>query len=1575
MLAFFISHSGRAHISYFGRDFGSFTGLNSETVTIAGQTVEANFGWADGADADWTSVHYQTYFRFTLQKASDVTLAVTSADPAHFLPGYSIYSGLAQTSPPDNDEDAQITIDYLISLGSPAREGAFNALHTWKVGGDDDATFADMSTLTYATHAVDGTPAEFGSAIDRGVADEIWSDGVADGTVTRTFTLPAGTYTVVVGGASYYQQVDDTYHAFSTTLTVEPSTDGGDGGSGGDGGNNGSGGSGGNVSTSLPAPPTSLAELVYSFPVPAAGPLGELLQANDGSFYGTTSTGGASGAGTIFQMAADGAFRTLAEFTGYVGARSGAQPSARLTLGADGNYYGVNAQGGANGFGTIFKMLPNGTTTTLITFTGTTGNFRGTAPFAALVAGGDGYLYGTTTKGGQSDRGTIFKLSEATGAFTTLIEFTGKAGAAKGAAPYAALTRGSNGLFYGSTSTGGKGNFGTIFSLSTAGVLTTLVEFTDLGAKNKGSAPYAALTQAADGNFYGTTARGGAGDYGTLFRVTPEGGLKTLAQFTGKAGADRGAQPEAPLVIGPDGSLYGTTLNGGRFSAGTVFKATLEGKLITLVEFTNAGTQKRGASPQAGLTVGHDGFFYGATLRGGAGDAGTIFRMKSTGEITTLLEFGGVDPATYSQAGIVRSTNNNFYGVTPATGLLGQGALFRITPSGAANTLVEFTGSGAVNAGSQPDAPLLQAQDGTFYGVTQRGGAYNLGTIFKVTASGELTTLVDFTNSGATNKGAQPRAALLQTGPDDFYGVTSAGGFNNAGTVFHLTANGTLTTLVEFTGNGAANKGAFAAAPLILGSDGKLYGTTARGGAHAYGTIFSLTTAGTLTTLIEFADAPGAKGAFPEAPLIQAADGNFYGVTSSGGATGDGTIFRLTPAGALTTLMEFSGRGGKILGTGPIGLFQASDEQFYGLTSFGGKANYGTVFRLSRNGIFTTLAELNYAKGAYPQASFVPGSDGNLYTTAALGGAFGAGTVFRLRLRAGADFIESFGVAADEAQLRARFERGSLPATVYFQYGVTSYDQQTPAQAVAAGTGPLYLTASLSGLLPNTTYYFREVVVDSSGTVYGHDQTFTTRPAVTEVISTGGGVTGEPNSTVVTKLGIPAIADNQAVAVLANLKTETGNQVAILAGNPPTVVVRKGDPAPVLVPQTAATFAAFDDPVCDADGQIAFTARVLIGGKTASGLWTNLHGPLTEVVHVGGDAPTLPTGTKLTALTSYVFSQGGVIFFTGTLAGGGTLPSDNMAVWAFDHGGYHMLLRKGGAVDGLKIISIAALSPAAGSTGQGRGYYDKTLAVRVTLSDGSQALLQLTPGGEPGVIGPTPFALSAAPDANVVASVNPPSVSSGGTGAFLGILQGGKPTVVAVAADSSFNQLAEVGDAAPGTTGAFFAKLADPISDGAQTAFLGNLTGPGVASGNQGGVWWEGGTGLGLVARTGYDVPSVAAAKWSSFVSLILPGQTGPVFLAKLAPKSLDRRLPSDVKPTTNLGLFALDADRNRRLLVRTGSTIDIRGTPKTLSLITIFGAIPSSPGQGRNYNTTGDLVFRATFTDRTQAILRTHLP
>src|SRR5438105_191846 len=254
------------------------------------------------------------------------------------------------------------------------------------------------------------------------------------------------------------------------------------------------------------------------------------------------------------------------------------------------------------------------TLTTLHSFNGGDGR----SPEAALVQGSDGNFYGTTLLGGAHLKGTVFKI-DPTGSLTTLHSFSGSPG--DGAVPFAGLVQGSDGNFYGTTASGGAFFQGTVFRMTPSGAITVLHSFNSFFSE--GAVPFAALVQGCDGNFYGTTALGGAHFKGTVFKINAAGSLTTLHSFSGSPG--EGANPIAGLVQGSDGNLYGTTALGGTHFRGTVFNIDATGSLTTLHSF--AGSPGEGALPFAGLVQGSDGKFYGTTALGGAHGAGTVFNL------------------------------------------------------------------------------------------------------------------------------------------------------------------------------------------------------------------------------------------------------------------------------------------------------------------------------------------------------------------------------------------------------------------------------------------------------------------------------------------------------------------------------------------------------------------------------------------------------------------------------------------------------------------------------------------------------------------------------------------------------------------------------------------------------------------------------------------------------------------------------------------------------------------------------------------------------------------------------------
>jgi uncharacterized repeat protein (TIGR03803 family) len=356
---------------------------------------------------------------------------------------------------------------------------------------------------------------------------------------------------------------------------------------------------------------------------------------------------------------------------------------------------------------------------------------------------------------------------------------------------------------------------------------------------------------------------------------------------------------------------------------------------ITLVNFT----QTTGVQPYyVSLVQGRDGNLYGTTNGGGAHLRGTIFKMPPSGKTrTTLVNFDGTNGA-FPYAGLVLSTDGNFYGTTCCAGIRGRGTIFKVTPSGMLTVLYVFTCStdGNCPQGFHPDAALVQGNDGNFYGTTHNGGAYgDYGTVFRITQSGALTTLHTF----RSGDGANPYAALVQGNDGKFYGTTHNGGaYGDYGTIFRITSSGAFTTLHSFQGSDGANP----YAALTQASDRNFYGTTSAYGVNGCGTVFKITPGGVFTTLHNF---HYFDGAHPYAPVVQATDGNFYGTTFSGGASDIGTAFRITTAGIVTVLHSFQGTDGS---RPEGGLVQYTSGSFYGVTRNQGSGgiNAGTVFRV-----------------------------------------------------------------------------------------------------------------------------------------------------------------------------------------------------------------------------------------------------------------------------------------------------------------------------------------------------------------------------------------------------------------------------------------------------------------------------------------------------------------------------------------------------------------------------------------------------------------------------------------------------
>ncbi|MGA2535664.1 MAG: choice-of-anchor tandem repeat GloVer-containing protein [Terracidiphilus sp.] len=358
---------------------------------------------------------------------------------------------------------------------------------------------------------------------------------------------------------------------------------------------------------------------------------------------------------------------TLHNFDG----SDGSQAFGSLIQASNGNFYGTTYSGGENRDGTVFEMTPAGTLVTLHSFDVTDGSF----PEAGLVAGANGDLYGTTYAGGSNLNGTMFEITLG-GKLTKLHSF----GRYKdGAEPFGALVLGRDGNFYGTTSLGGPYGGGTVFKITPEGTVTTLHGFCAQIANNfcvDGNGPQGGLVQGANGNFYGTTYAGGVNDAGAIFEVTPDGAFTNLHSFIGMGDDPDGHQPYAGLVLASNGNFYGTTIKGGKYLDGTIFEMTPGGTLTTLHDFGGAD----GANPWAGLVQATNGNLYGVTLSGGIYGEGTIFEITLTGVFTKRHSFDALNgDGANPFAGLVQGKDGNLYGTTTGRGAYGFGTAFKFS--------------------------------------------------------------------------------------------------------------------------------------------------------------------------------------------------------------------------------------------------------------------------------------------------------------------------------------------------------------------------------------------------------------------------------------------------------------------------------------------------------------------------------------------------------------------------------------------------------------------------------------------------------------------------------------------------------------------------------------------------------------------------------------------------------------------------------------------------------------------------------------------------------------------------------
>jgi uncharacterized repeat protein (TIGR03803 family) len=443
------------------------------------------------------------------------------------------------------------------------------------------------------------------------------------------------------------------------------------------------------------------------------------IQGTDGNLYGVMPEGGANAFGTAYRMTPTGELTTIYNFCAQSGCADGQNPEGDLVQGTDGDFYGVTINGGAAGYGTAFKITSSGALTTLYNFCSRAECQDGAEPNGGLVLGSDGNFYGTTEGSSLRVRGgTIFKLNP-NGLLETLYNFCLEGSCIQSLFP-SGLIQGRDGNFYGTTQYGGDGAFctvtggcGQVFKISPQGDFTTLHAFCSESNCSDGLYPYAALVQASDGNFYGTTGQGGdspvcgiPGGCGTIFRITSDGVLTTLHSFCSLEYCADGLSPQGSLIQATDGDLYGTSRQGGgELLDGTVFKITTQGKLTLLYRFDCPRVPCSGLYPYVGLVQDTDGTFYGVTNQGGIIGYGVVYDI-STGLgpfVQTQTDSGAVD-TTVNILGtnLTGATGVSFNGTAASFTVASSSLITATVPADASSGYVAVTTPSGVLTSNRP---------------------------------------------------------------------------------------------------------------------------------------------------------------------------------------------------------------------------------------------------------------------------------------------------------------------------------------------------------------------------------------------------------------------------------------------------------------------------------------------------------------------------------------------------------------------------------------------------------------------------------------------------------------------------------------------------------------------------------------------------------------------------------------------------------------------------------------------------------------------------------------------------------
>ena len=684
------------------------------------------------------------------------------------------------------------------------------------------------------------------------------------------------------------------------------------------------------------------------------------------NIWGVSLKSGAHYGGAFFKL--DGNGDNFQKMHSVFVANKGREPmNDELIEGDDGKFYGVTIGGGRADEGVLYSYDRN--TDTYEVLQEFQGSQYGERPVGGLTLADNGKLYGTTVLGGRNDKGVLFEYDYHNKIYTKKYDFTN---GSTGRSVSAKLIQVNNGKLYGVAKYGGSNNDGTIFEYDYINnKFNVLFNFDE---DVTGKFPNGRLLQTSTGKLYGTTLLGGANDNGTIYTYD----IKT-GEFTNVFDFDfytTGSYASGGLIEAPNGKLYGTTSQGGQnqydyntylpIEEGFLFEFdTVDHSYTKIHAFNNV---LDGQKPLGTLFYNaENGYIYGMTNFGGVNNDGVIFRFDPTvKEYEKLKDFDYTYDGAQPQSTFMMTENGKLYATTNKGGNIGRGTLFEFDPLTNEHS-VRINFDEALD-GSYPNG-IVQAANGTVYGIMQNGGLHNSGTLIKIDPyQNTYTKIIDFDNE---DLGQRPEGLPIQYDNGKFYGFTGGGGINNCGTIYEFDpSDETLKKVFDFT---EQTTGKQPMGQMVQGDNNLLYGVTVRGGSNEDGTLFEFNPI-TKQLITKHAFNP-TDGIMPDQGLVKTTDGKLYGVTYTRGEYGNGTIYEYNiTTEEFKTVHSFQESEGK----NPQSLVLATNGKIYGTTYLGGSGN-GSLFEFDpANYGFKVLHK---STGGRPKTHPIQAANGKLYGT------------------------------------------------------------------------------------------------------------------------------------------------------------------------------------------------------------------------------------------------------------------------------------------------------------------------------------------------------------------------------------------------------------------------------------------------------------------------------------------------------------------------------------------------------------------------------------------------------------------